>query len=53
MHARADGEELGTTEVLAFVDYLVANDFIQIYIEGGEPQCGPTSTASSSIAAAS
>lgn len=33
--------ELTTAEVLAFVDYLVENDFIQIYIEGGEPQCRP------------
>ncbi|MFO1324274.1 MAG: radical SAM protein [Burkholderiales bacterium] len=33
--------ELRTDEVLAFIDYLVANDFIQIYIEGGEPQCRP------------
>ncbi len=35
----AAGDELSTAEVLAFIDYLVANDFIQIYIEGGEPQC--------------
>jgi len=34
-------KELSTKEVLAFVDYLVANDFIQIYIEGGEPQMRP------------
>lgn len=33
--------ELTTAEVLAFIDYLVANDFIQIYIEGGEPQLRP------------
>jgi radical SAM protein with 4Fe4S-binding SPASM domain len=33
--------ELSTKEVLAFIDYLVDNDFIQIYIEGGEPLCRP------------
>jgi radical SAM protein with 4Fe4S-binding SPASM domain len=33
--------ELSTDEIIAFVDYLVANDFIQIYIEGGEPQFRP------------
>jgi radical SAM protein with 4Fe4S-binding SPASM domain len=34
----ASPRELTTAEILAFIDYLVANDFIQIYIEGGEPQ---------------
>jgi len=29
--------ELGTAEWLRFIDYLVENDFIQIYFEGGEP----------------
>jgi radical SAM protein with 4Fe4S-binding SPASM domain len=29
--------ELGTDEWLEFIDYLIANDFIQIYFEGGEP----------------
>jgi radical SAM protein with 4Fe4S-binding SPASM domain len=29
--------ELSTDEWLRFIDYLVSNDFIQIYIEGGEP----------------
>ncbi len=29
--------ELSTEEWCKFVDYLVANDFIRIYIEGGEP----------------
>lgn len=33
--------ELGTDELIAFIDYLVAHDFIQIYIEGGEPMCRP------------
>jgi radical SAM protein with 4Fe4S-binding SPASM domain len=33
--------ELSTEEVIGFVDYLVRNDFIQIYIEGGEPLCRP------------
>jgi len=33
--------ELTTAEVLSFIDYLVAHDFIQLYIEGGEPQCRP------------
>ncbi|HTO49357.1 MAG TPA: radical SAM protein [Burkholderiales bacterium] len=33
--------ELGTAEVLAFIDYLVDNNFIQIYIEGGEPLLRP------------
>jgi radical SAM protein with 4Fe4S-binding SPASM domain len=33
--------ELATDEVLGFIDYLVANDFIQVYIEGGEPQLRP------------
>jgi radical SAM protein with 4Fe4S-binding SPASM domain len=32
---------LTTAELFAFVDYLVANDFIQIYIEGGEPMFRP------------
>lgn len=34
-------KELTTDEVLSFIDYLVENDFIQIYIEGGEPQFRP------------
>lgn len=34
-------QELRTDEVLEFIDYLVANDFIQIYIEGGEPMLRP------------
>jgi len=29
--------ELSTNEWLKFVDYLLANDFIRIYLEGGEP----------------
>jgi radical SAM protein with 4Fe4S-binding SPASM domain len=29
--------ELGTKEWLKFIDYLVANNFIRAYIEGGEP----------------
>ena len=29
--------ELDTEAWLAFIDYLVANDFIELYIEGGEP----------------
>jgi radical SAM protein with 4Fe4S-binding SPASM domain len=29
--------ELGRQEWLDFIDYLVAHDFIQLYIEGGEP----------------
>jgi MoaA/NifB/PqqE/SkfB family radical SAM enzyme len=29
--------ELSTSEWLTFIDYLVDNDFIQIYFEGGEP----------------
>ena len=29
--------ELSVKEWLKFVDYLIANDFIGIYIEGGEP----------------
>jgi len=29
--------ELGREEWLRFIDYLVANDFIQVYFEGGEP----------------
>jgi radical SAM protein with 4Fe4S-binding SPASM domain len=29
--------ELSTEEWLGFIDYLVAHDFIQLYIEGGEP----------------
>lgn len=34
----AAGEpELGTTEWRRFLDYLEANDVIQIYVEGGEP----------------
>ncbi|MBB3176209.1 radical SAM protein [Variovorax sp. Sphag1AA] len=33
----ASPEELGIDEWIRFVDYLVANDFIEIYIEGGEP----------------
>jgi len=33
--------ELNTKEVLAFIDYLVNNNFIQIYIEGGEPLFRP------------
>ncbi|MEP7062997.1 MAG: radical SAM protein [Betaproteobacteria bacterium] len=36
-----DARELGTGEIFDFIDYLVANDFIQIYIEGGEPQLRP------------
>jgi len=31
--------DLGTAEWLEFIDYLVANDFIQVYFEGGEPFC--------------
>ena len=30
-------KELSTDEWLAFIDYLVENEFIQIYFEGGEP----------------
>jgi radical SAM protein with 4Fe4S-binding SPASM domain len=33
--------ELSTEEWLKFIDYLVDNDFIQIYIEGGEPLFRP------------
>ena len=29
--------ELETSEWLKFIDYLIANDFVQIYFEGGEP----------------
>jgi radical SAM protein with 4Fe4S-binding SPASM domain len=29
--------ELSTAEWIAFIDYLVENDFIQVYFEGGEP----------------
>lgn len=30
-------DELGIDEWIRFVDYLLANDFIELYIEGGEP----------------
>jgi radical SAM protein with 4Fe4S-binding SPASM domain len=33
--------ELDTPEWLSFIDYLVDNDFIQVYFEGGEPFCRP------------
>lgn len=33
--------ELSCDEWIAFVDYLVENEFIQLYIEGGEPLCKP------------
>jgi radical SAM protein with 4Fe4S-binding SPASM domain len=35
------GRELSTKEWLKFIDYLVDNDFIQIYFEGGEPFVRP------------
>jgi radical SAM protein with 4Fe4S-binding SPASM domain len=34
-------DELTTAEWFRFVDYLVANDFISLYIEGGEPLAKP------------
>lgn len=34
---RPKENELTTAEWLSFIDYLVENNFIQIYIEGGEP----------------
>jgi radical SAM protein with 4Fe4S-binding SPASM domain len=34
-------EELTTKEWIRFVDYLIANDFISLYIEGGEPLARP------------
>lgn len=34
-------EELGIDEWIAFADYLLANDFIELYIEGGEPALKP------------
>jgi radical SAM protein with 4Fe4S-binding SPASM domain len=34
----ADGKkELGASAWVEFIDYLIANDFIQVYFEGGEP----------------
>ena len=33
--------ELTVTEWLQFIDYLVDNDFIELYIEGGEPLVMP------------
>ncbi len=33
--------ELTTKEWLRFIDYLVANDFVSLYIEGGEPLARP------------
>lgn len=34
-------EELGIEEWIRFVDYLLAKDFIELYIEGGEPMMKP------------
>jgi radical SAM protein with 4Fe4S-binding SPASM domain len=34
-------EELTTAEWLRFIDYLAENDFISLYIEGGEPLARP------------
>src|SRR5215475_2134752 len=39
--AELSDRELSTEEWLRFIDYLVDNDFIQIYIEGGEPLSRP------------
>ncbi len=39
--SRPEARELSTDEWLKFVDYLVENDFIQVYIEGGEPFLRP------------
>jgi radical SAM protein with 4Fe4S-binding SPASM domain len=37
----SDRPELSTAELLKFIDYLLAHNFIQIYIEGGEPFLRP------------
>lgn len=39
--SRPAAQELSTDEWLKFIDYLVDNDFIQVYIEGGEPFLRP------------
>lgn len=38
---RPAAEELGIDEWLRFADYLLDNDFIELYIEGGEPMLKP------------